>query len=253
MQILTENLDKLDELEAAVRGELNDGILPYLESTFSEGDEKLHALSVWFKTELARFYSSRKSRINRQLRDYLDRIERIDKPSRKVEQIFRLWSNNQLENFSNVIDCLNSDRARIQKPRDLKLSIDLDLQTDDNKNIELVVREFNLEDGATLRVANGIKRSDIGKRVPPAPPYNLLNEVRKLFSDYCKSGGSQLLVDYVFSYQNYSRNHSFKEKIGLFLEVVNQYRQKLVSDNQYTVISDGDYAYKCKNIKLKAS
>lgn len=253
MQILSENLNKLEELEAAVRGEMNEGILPYLESTFNESDDKLHALNVWFKSELARFYSSRKSRINRQLRDYLDRIERIDKPARKVEQIFRLWSNNQLENFSNVMDCLNGDRARIQKPRDLRLSLELDLQTDDNKNIELVVKDFNLEDGATLNVAQGIKRSDIGKRIPVAPPYNLLNEVRKLFQDYQNSGGGQLLAEYVISYQGYSKEHSFKEKIGLFLETVNQFRPKLITDDQYTVIRNGNEAYQCKNIKLRAS
>ena len=66
-QILKENLDKLEELEKAVRGEpsmgIYDGILPLIDSAFGEGDEQLHAMKVWFQNELARFYTSKRSKI----------------------------------------------------------------------------------------------------------------------------------------------------------------------------------------------
>lgn len=255
MQILKENLEKLEELETAVRGEPNKGIydalLPYIESTFSEGDDRLHALGVWFKTELSRFYFRRKSKITRQLRDYLDRIENIDKPARKIDQIFRLWSSNQLEAFSNVSEYLRAQRGRIQNTRGLHLSLDNDILVDDNKNIELVVKEFNLDDAGSMNVATGIKRSDIGRKPPVAAIYSLLAEVRKLFKDYAKSAGSENLADFVLGYDGYTVEHSFRERIGIFLEVVNQYRPKFVTDNNYTIYRNGDEAYKCKNIKLR--
>lgn len=256
MQILKEDLEKLEELEAAVRGEPNkgiyDGLLPYIENAFGEGDERLHTLAVWFKTELTRFYFSRKSRITRQLRDYLDRIENIDKPARKIDQIFRLWSNNQLEAFSNVTDYYNTLHARIQKARDLHLSLDNDILPDDNKNIEQVIRDFDLDEGGSLKVAKGIKRSEIGRKPPVAATYNLLSEVRRLFRDYVRAEGSPLLADYILSYGGYIVDHSFREKIGIFLETINLFRPRFETDDQYTVYREGSEAYKCKNIKLRA-
>lgn len=255
MQILKENLEKLEELETAVRGEPNkgiyDGLLPYIETSFSEGDERLHSLGVWFKTELSRFYFRRKSKITRQLRDYLDRIENIDKPARKIDQIFRLWSANQLETFSNVNDYLGAMRGRIQNTRGLHLSLDKDILIDDNKNVELVVREFNLENGGSMNVAQGIKRSEIGRKPPVTATYSLLSEVRKLFRDYSRTEGTQLLADYVIDYEGYLIEHTFREKIGIFLETVNQYRPRFVTDDGYTAYRSGEEAYKCKNLKLK--
>lgn len=255
MQILKENLEKLEELEAAVRGEPNkgiyDGLLPYIETFFSEGDERLHSLGVWFKTELSRFYFRRKSKITRQLRDFLDRIENIDKPARKIDQIFRLWSANQLETFSNVNEYLGAMRGRIQNTRGLHLSLDKDILIDDNKSIELVVREFNLENAGSMNVAQGIKRSEIGRKPPVTATYSLLSEVRKLFRDYSRTDGIQHLADYVLDYEEFLVEHTFREKIGIFLETVNQYRPKLVTDDNYTVYRSGEEAYKCKNMKLR--
>lgn len=255
MNILKENLEKLEELETAVRGEPNkgiyDGLQPYIETAFSENDDRLHALGVWFKTELSRFYFRRKSKITRQLRDYLDRIENIDKPARKIDQVFRLWSSNQLETFSNVTEYLGSMRGRIQNTRGLHLSLDNDILVDDNKNIEIVVREFNLEYGGSVNVATGIKRSEIGKKPLVTATYSLLSEVRKLFKDYSKTNGSTSLAEYVLAYGDYTIEHSFREKIGIFLEVVNQFRPNFVTDDNYTVYRNGTEAYKCKNIKLR--
>lgn len=256
IQILTENLDKLDELEAAVRGEpnkdINSGIIPFINENFDSSDDALHALSVCFQTELGHFYSRTKSRIARQLRDYLDRIEKIDKPARKIEQIFRLWGNAQLETFSNVDDYLRSQREPIQKTRDLHLSLDNDLYFDDNKNIEVVISDLNLEDGGSARVAEGVRRSEIDTHKPPVEmPYNLLAEVRTLFRKYEKAEGQPLLADFVMSYSGFSREHSFREKVGIFLETANQFRSRLVTNDEYTTFSAEGSTYKCKNLKLR--
>ena len=124
-----------------------DGILPLIDSAFGEGDEQLHAMKVWFQNELARFYTSKRSKIIHQLRAYLDRIEKIDKPARKISQIFRLWSNNQLIAFSDVLDVQNSLREPFQKTRELNLSLDKDLEGDDNKILNAVVKGLDIESG----------------------------------------------------------------------------------------------------------
>lgn len=253
-RILKENLDKMDELEKAVRGEpskgIYDGILPFIESAFGEVDEPLHALKVWFQNELARFYTSQRSKITLQLREYLDRIEKIDKPARKIAQIFRLWSNNQLIAFSDVLDVQNSMREPFQKTRELNLSLDKDLDGDDNKILEAIVRTLNLESGEA-KMAQGLRRSEIRRKAPPTATYSLLSDVRKVFGDYFSEGGDRLLADYVIHYTGFIKEHPFRERIGIFLEAVNQFRQQLVSDNDYTVFADGRTAYKCKNIKLR--
>ena len=135
---------------------------------------------------------------------------------------------------------------------DLHLSLDNDILPDDNKNIELVIRDFNIDEGGSLKVAKGIKRSEIGRKPPVAATYNLLSEVRKLFRDYVRAEGAPLLADYILSYGGYVVEHSFREKIGIFLETVNQFRPRFETDDRYTVYREGDEAYKCKNIKLRA-
>ena len=80
---------------------------------------------------------------------------------------------------------------------------------------------------------------------------NLMADVRKVFKDYSASGSQSLLAEFVVSYTGYLKDHSFRERIGIFLEVVNQFRPQLLTDNEYTVFADGDSAYKCKNIKLR--
>ena len=253
-QILKENLDKLDELERAVRGEpskgIYDGLLPFIDSAFNESDETLHSLKVWFQNELARFYTAKKSKIALQLREYLDRIEKIDKPARKIAQIFRLWSNNQLIAFSNVLDVQASLREPYQKTRELNLSLDGDLDGDDNKNIIAVVRSLDIKSGEA-KLADGVPRSQIARKAPVEATYNLMADVRKVFKDYSASGSQSLLAEFVVSYTGYLKDHSFRERIGIFLEVVNQFRPQLLTDNEYTVFADGDSAYKCKNIKLR--
>ena len=255
-QILKENLDKLEELEKAVRGEpsigVYDGILPLIDSAFGETDEQLHALKVWFQNELSRFYTSKRSKIIHQLRAYLDRIEKIDKPARKIAQIFRLWSNNQLIAFSDILEVQNSLHEPFQKTRELNLSLDKDLDGDDNRILAAVVRGLNLESGEA-KLAKGVQRSELDRKAPLSATYNLLTDVRKVFRDYSTSGGEQLLAEYVISYAGYIREHTFREKIGIFLEVVNQFRTKLVTDNEFTVFSEGNIAYKCKNIKLRTN
>ena len=255
-QILKENLDKLEELEKAVRGEpsmgVYDGVLPLIDSAFGESDEQLHALKVWFQNELSRFYTSKRSKIILQLRAYLDRIEKIDKPARKIAQIFRLWSNNQLIAFSDVLDVQNSLREPFQKTRELNLSLDKDLEGDDNKILAAVVRGLNIESGEA-RSAKGIKRSELERKAPVNATYSLMADVRKMFRDYYKSGGDRLLAEYVLSYTGYIREHSFREKIGIFLEAVNQFRPRLVTDDRFTVFAEGDIAYNCKNIKLRTN
>lgn len=257
VKILTENLDKLEELESAVRGnpgkEFYDGIVPYVETTFTTADERLHTLGVWFMTELNRFYSARKSRVNRLLRDYLDRIENIDKPARKIEQIFRLWSNNQLDVYSNYKECMAADRPRAVMPRNLHLSLRQDLQPDNNKNLEIIVRKFDVAGLGTPSVAQGITREEISSRKAPEPPYQVMTEVKRIFRDYTRSGGKRLLIDYVLDYDRFSKDLSFGEKIGIFLETANQFRSRLVSDGGYTVVRHETKAYECKNIKLKSA
>lgn len=255
-RILKENLDKLDELEKAVRGEPNrgvyDGILPYIDSAFEGSDEQLHALKVWFQNELARFYTSKKSNIALQLREYLDRIEKIDRPARKIAQIFRLWSNNQLIAFSDVLDVQSSLREPFQRTRELNLSLDRDLDGDDNRIMAAVVKDLDLESGEA-RMEQGLRRSEIRRKAPVNATYNLLADVRKVFRDYGAEGGDRLLADYVLSYRGYIKEHSFRERIGIFLEVVNQYRPGLATDGEYTLFADGGEAYKCKNIKLRTN
>ena len=256
VKILTENLDKLEELESAVRGnqwESSNGIVPYVETTFTTADERLHALRVWFMTELNRFYSARKSRVNRLLRDYLDRIESVDKPARKIEQIFRLWSNNQLDTYSNYKECIAATRPRATMPRNLHLSLRQDMQPDNNKNLEIIVRKFDVEGLGTPSVAHGITKEEISCRQAPEPPYQIITEVKRLFRDYVTAGGKQLLINYVLDYDRFSKELSFGEKIGIFLETANQYRSKLVTDDGYTVVRNGAKAYECKNILLKES
>lgn len=255
-QILKENLENLEKLEKAIHGEPNkgvyDGILPLIENAFIESDEQLHALRVWFQNELARFYTSQRARIIQQLRAYLDRIEKIDKPARKIAQIFRLWSNNQLIAFSNVLDVQNSMMEPLSKTWGLKLSLDKDLDGEDNKNLAAVVRGLNLESGeATLE--KGVRRSEISKQAPPEATYNLMQEVRRVFRDYCSSGDEKLLADYIISYTGFVKEHPFRERIGIFLEVVNQYRSRLLTDNQFSIFQDGDISYRCKNIKLRTN
>lgn len=254
--ILKENLDKLQELEAAIRGEPTkdqyDGLLPYIQTAFGEGDEQLNALSVRFRTDLGRFYASKKGKISIQLREYLDRIEQIDRPARKIEQIFRLWSNNQLELYSNIEELLNNDHARIIKPRDLELSLDIDLDGDDNKNLEVIAQTINVDNGAPAHFREGVKRSELVRKAPPTAAYCLISEVRRVFEDYKKSPEDTLLASFVLSYSGYIKEHSFREKIGIFMETVNLFRPHLVSDNSYSVFEAGDIAYKCKNIKLRS-
>lgn len=255
-KILKENLDKLEELEKAVRGEpsqgIYDGILPFVDMAFGEADEQLQALKIWFQNELARFYTSQRSKIIHQLSAYLDRIEKIDKPARKIAQIFRLWSNNQLIAFSNVLEVQNSLREPLQKTWGLKLSLDKDLDGDDNKNLAAVVRGLNLESGEAS-LEKGLHRSEISKKPPIEATYNLMNEVRHVFKDYCHSGNDQLLAEYILSYKGFMKEHAFRERIGIFLEVVNQFRPRLMTDNQYTLFQNGSITYKCKNIRLRTN
>ena len=252
--ILKENLEKLEELEAAVRGEPNkghyDGIVPYIESAFGEGDEQLHALSVRFRTEFARIYAAKKSRISLQLREYLDRIEQIDRPARKIEQIFRLWCNNQLEIFSNVTEVLSNDREKLDRIRDMELSLDLDLDGDDNKSIEAIVRELGIEGGEVRQPRPGLRRSEIHRQAPATAAYSLMNEVKRVFLAYEKAPDNPLLAQFILSYPGFIKEHSFRERIGIFLETVNQFRPRLETDGLFTVFSEDDVAYKCKNIKL---
>ena len=253
--ILKENLEKLEELEAAVRGEPNkgkyDGIVPYIESAFGEGDEQLHVLSVRFRTEFGRIYTAKKSRISLQLREYLDRIEQIDRPARKIEQIFRLWCNNQLEIYSNVLEVLSNDREKVGRIRDLELSMDQDLAGDDNKNIEAIVRELGIVSGVVRQPRPGVRRSDIHRPVPTIAAYSLMNEVKRVFQAFEKNPDCPLLASFVLSYSGFIKEHSFRERIGIFLEAVNQFRSRLETDGQFTIFSAGDVAYKCKNIKLR--
>ena len=253
--ILKENLNKLQELETAIRGnptkEQYDGLLPYIETAFGETDEQLNALSIRFRTELGRFYASKKAKISIRLREYLDKIEQIDLPARKIEQIFHLWSNNQLELFSNINELLANDKAPVVKPRDLELSLDLDLAGDDNKCLEAIARTINIDTGTPKRAKRGAKRSELGRKAPPASICNIIDEVTRAFNDYKKTAGDQLLAPFILSYGGFLKEYSFEERIALFLETANQFHDKLVTDNQYSVFETNDAIYKCKNIKLK--
>ena len=82
-------------------------------------------------------------------------------------------------------------------------------------------------------------------------PYNLLAEVRTLFRKYEKAEGQPLLADFVMSYSGFSREHSFREKVGIFLETANQFRSRLVTNDEYTTFSAEGSTYKCKNLKLR--
>ena len=183
---------------------------------------------------------------------YLDRIEKIDKPARKIAQIFRLWSNNQLIAFSDVLDVQNSLREPFQKTRELNLSLDKDLEGDNNKILNAIVKGLDIESG-DAKLAKGVHRSEIRRKAPAGAVYHLLADVRKVYKDYSESGGDRLLAEYVLSYSGYIREHAFREKIGIFLEVVNQFRPHLVTDNRYTLFENGGVAYKCKNIKLRTN
>ena len=253
--ILKENLAKLDELEAAVRGnpqkEDYNGILQYIESNFGEGDEQLHALGVRFRSEFGRFYTSKKTKISLQLREYLDRIEQIDRPARKIEQIFRLWSNNQLDKFSNVELVLAGDREKVDRIRNLELSLDQDLAGDDNKNIDAIVRELRIEGEKKREPRPGLRRSEIKREAPPTAAYSLLNEVRSVFEAYKSVGGDPLLAEFILGYTGFVKDHSFRERIGIFMETVNQYHNNLVTDEGFTIFQAEEAAYKCKNVKLR--
>ena len=253
--ILKENLLNLEELEAAVRGEPNkgiyDGIIPYIESNFGEGDEQLHALSVRFRTEFGRFYASKKSRITLQLREYLDRIEQIDRPARKIEQIFRLWSNDKLALYSNVIDLLSDDKVRMDKIRGLQLSLDSDLAGDDNKCLEAIVRELHIDGGQPHQPRPGARRSELKRSAPATAAYSLMSEVRKVFREYENTAARPLLADFILSYTGFIKDLSFRERIGIFVETVNQFRPRLMTDDGFSIYHSENMAYKCKNIKLR--
>ncbi|MBQ8071193.1 MAG: hypothetical protein IJ202_10125 [Bacteroidales bacterium] len=260
VDILKENLSKLDELEGAVRG-VGTGLVSFLDSAFSDaegeggedGNGPLSALNVWFQSQLASFYPAKRSRVAQQLREYLDRIERIDKPARKIEQIFRLWSNNMLESNSNFSQHEKAYRPRVRKPSTLALSLEKDLYEDDNRNIEIAMRGMRIGEGVEPDYAEGVPRSQILRRAPSEVSYNIFEDIRKVFTDFSKAEGDPLLSDYVLSYSGFIREHSFEERIGIFLEVANQYRRSLVTDEGYSVHSSQGSAFRCKRIKFNRS
>ena len=78
-----------------------------------------------------------------------------------------------------------------------------------------------------------------------AVPFNRLSSVIP--------SGRKSLKSAISASTGYIREHAFREKIGIFLEVVNQFRPHLVTDDGYTLFENGGVAYKCKNIKLRTN
>ena len=66
-----------------------------------------------------------------------------------------------------------------------------------------------------------------------------------------KAPDTPLLAQFVLAYPGFIKEHSFRERIGIFLETVNQFRPCLETDGQFSIYRTDDAAYKCKNIKQR--
>ena len=129
--------------------------------------------------------------------------------------------------------------------------MDQDLAGDDNKTIEAIVRELGIEGGEVRQPKQGARRSEIHRRAPATAVYSLMNDVKRVFQAYEKAPGNPLLAQFVLAYPDFIKEHSFRERIGIFLETVNQFRPRLETDGQFSVYHAEDAAYKCTNIKLR--
>lgn len=253
-QILKENREILDNLESETR-DPSHGIIPTIEQepAFNDdNDERMLALKIIFHHSFNRFYGSRKSAIVRRIGEYLDRIEKVDKPARKIQIIYDLYSKNQLRHYSNISKHESDFLPQIQKPRNLSLSLEKDLYPDDNPVIPLAIKDLNMDTGEVVIEAPVVSRSVMMKQPPAAVAYNFLAEVRRVFATFEKAAAPDtLLAQFVLDYDGYEREMSFRERVMFFLEVVNQFRTRvnvLMTSTEYVC---GDDSYWCIDVMRK--
>ena len=261
VDVLNENLEKLDELEKALRGDpVNgdyEGIKDFIanHAAFNdENDERMLALKTFFLSVFPQIYDKRKISVELKIRDYLDRIERIDKPARKIQVISQLYFAGTLHSFSNIEKHEQNRRQRIVSPRRLKLSLENDIQPDEHrKMLEAVARSINLETGEGMKPAPEFSRETIHRQAPSSVAYNYLGEIRRVFKVYCDTASPDtLLAKFIIEdYDGYEKDMSFREKVMFFLETVNQFRTKLEIMKTGTEYSLGEDAYWCVDVKQK--
>ncbi len=253
-QILKENREILDTLEKETR-DPSCGIYAFIEQhpAFNdENDERMRTLKTAFLWSFSRFYGSRKSAIVRRIGEYLDRIEKVDKPARKIQIIYELYSKNQLRSLSNLVKHDAYYLPQIQKPRSLSLSLERDLYPDDNPVIPVAVRDLNLETGEVVIEAPVVSRDVMLKQPPKSVAYNFLAEVRRVFASFEKDASPDtLLAEFIIGYEGFERELNFRERVMFFLEVVNQFRTRVTIMDTSTEYISGEDSYWCIDVIKK--
>ena len=265
VQRLNDHLDYLERLDTELFGNRATGeyagLIPYLNLIIGEGPDSpdstaalLRPMVLSFISSLNTFYIPKKSAVLRRLRDFLTRIEKIDRPARKVRQICKLYFSGQLFNFSNADSVLKHSPLPVQKIRALKLSLDEDLNTnDENKLIAAAVEGYNLTTGERSRPAPAIPRN----RLHRTPPDNVVNhffrDVALMFQAYEQSGGKVPLSDFAVNYDGYSKPLSLSERMVSFTEAVNQFNSRLIQEDTFITYGDDTIKYQARKVTLKQS
>ena len=264
VQRLNDHLDYLERLDTEVFGNRKTGeyagLVPYLSLVVSDSADEtsvaaqLRPLVFSFVSSLNLFYIPKKSAVLRRLRDYLTRIEKIDRPARKIRQICKLYYNGQLFNFSNAETVLKHSPFPVQKIRALKLSLDIDLQTDDeNRMIAAAVSGYDLSSGERVKPAPVVQKRDLHRKAPSRAVNHFIRDVALMFEAYVKSGATVPLSDFATTYEGYSRKLSFPEKMASFTEAVNQFNGSLIqSPTEFITYTDDTHTYKARKVTLKS-
>lgn len=263
VQRLNDHLNYLERLDTEVYGNRKTGeyagLVPYLQLIVSDGANNavvtthLRPMVNSFISSLNVFYIPKKSAVLRRLRDYLTRIEKVDRPARKIREICKLYFNGQLFNFSNADTVLKNSPYPVQKIRALKLSLDVDLGTDDeNRLIAAAVEGFDLSTGERVRPAPSMRRKDVHRKAPKEILNHFLRDVALMYEAYVKSDASVPLSDFAVSYDGYSRPLSLPEKLASFTEAVNEFNKSLVQDKSvFITYADETHIYKARKVTLK--
>ncbi len=264
VQKLKDHLSYLERLDDEVNGNTKNGnivgILPYLRDQLSQlGSEStqdamlLRPAIMGFERNLASFFHTKRSIVLRHLRDYLGRVEKIDKPARKIEQICNLYLNGQLFSFSNAKTVLKRSPVPVAKIRDLKLSLVTDFPAEPIKDsYARALAGINPETGQPIQTAVPVSRKELHHSPPVSALNYFLQDVRTMFEAYRESGGEMPLSDFALAYTGYRKELTMPEKMISFLEALNQYRRRLnVSKDEFLTYEDTDGVYNVRKVYLK--
>lgn len=254
-QILKENRETLDALEFEVRDPAH-GILSAIqqEPAFNdESDERMHSLKIAFLWTFSGFYGTRKSAILRRIGYYLDRIEKVDKPARKIQVIYELYSKSKLRHFSNIVKHEEEFFPPFQKPRNLPLSLERDLYQTDNPIIPLAIRGLDIETGEVVAEASVVSLHDVTAVQPPITvTYSFFAEVHRIFDEYKKEASpDKLLAEFIIGYNRFENETPFHNRVTFFLETLNLFRKELNVLGTYTEYTHNDESYRCIDVIKK--